>query len=374
MYCSNCGKESNKKTCESCGVKQGKSNSFCKWCGSELQEKASMCTNCYEKLKKNIFATIGLLALDLIFILAFLVNFTGNENVKSFVLYPVLILGLIVSLPIWRSFITKKTHDNRKMRKPIQIGRYVIVFSLFLLVTNVIIPAGKYNFAVDTIEQDTIKAMQLFKDMGDYKDAEEKVAELSDVIFNNGKNALDNGNWKEAEELFKYIPDHSGVAEVENELLYQKGVEFLNNHKYGVADSCFEKIGDYKNVNELKKGNVGLGLWGNDYNCTITSHSPLRVSSYSMLFRTAELEDEPPTVHIIVGHTPKLYIAGRDLDASYIAQYRVENGKYYQTSENVKTPENLEDWASVEDISNVVWEGDKIVSYKLGKITYTIKE
>ena len=351
MYCSNCGKESNKKTCESCGVKQGKSNSFCKWCGSELQEKASMCTNCHEKLKKNIFATIGLLALDLIFILAFLVNFTGNENVKSFVLYPVLILGLIVSLPIWRSFITKKTHDNRKMRKPIQIGRYVIVFSLFLLVTNVIIPAGKYNFAVDTIEQDTIKAMQLFKDMGDYKDAEEKVAELSDVIFNNGKNALDNGNWKEAEELFKYIPDHSGVA-----------------------DSCFEKIGDYKNVNELKKGNVGLGLWGNDYNCTITSHSPLRVSSYSMLFRTAELEDEPPTVHIIVGHTPKLYIAGNDADASYIVQYRVENGKYYQTSEKVKTPENLEDWATVSDITNIVWENDKIVSFKMDKITYTIEE
>jgi hypothetical protein len=193
-------------------------------------------------------------------------------------------------------------------------------------------------------------------------------------IFNNGKNALDNGNWKVAEELFKYIPDHSGVAEVENELLYQKGVEFLNNHKYGVADSCFEKIGDYKNVNELKKGNVGLGLWGNDYNCTITSHSPLRVSSYSMLFRTAELEDEPPTVHIIVGHTPKLYIAGNDADASYIVQYRVENGKYYQTSEKVKTPENLEDWATVSDITNIVWENDKIVSFKMDKITYTIEE
>ncbi|MBQ6934927.1 MAG: zinc ribbon domain-containing protein, partial [Clostridia bacterium] len=303
MYCSNCGKESNKKTCGSCGVKQGKSSNFCKWCGSEIEEKASMCTNFHEKLKKNIFATIGLLALDLIFILAFLTNFLGNENVKSFILYPVLILGLVISLPIWRSIITKKTHDNRKIRKPVQIGRYVIAFVLFLMVVNVIIPAGEYKYALDTIGEDPIKAMNLFENMGDYKDAETKASEMADVIFNNGKNALDAGNWKEAEELFKNIPDHSGVAEVENELLYQKGVEFLNNHKYGVADSCFEKIGDYKNVNELKKGNVGLGLWGNDYNCTITSHSPLRVSSYSMYFRTVELEDEPPTVHIMVSHT-----------------------------------------------------------------------
>ena len=374
MYCSNCGKENNKKVCSSCGVKQGKVQKYCTWCGSELQENASICTNCNEKTKKNVVISIGAFVLDAFFMLMFFVHLFDNETYRTALLYLVVFLGLAIAFPIWRSVINKKTHENQKMRTPLKIARYLLIVILIATIYNTIIPMGEYNFAVKTAENEPIEARKLFLALEDYKDADAKANEMADIIFNSAKTALDNKDWKKAEELLKNIPEYNKNNELKTELMYQKGVSALENYQYALAKHCFEDIGDYKDVSDLKK-NIGIGLAGNNYNYTLTTYRPVQVSSYSWYFNDNwHEEDSPATARQFVVHTPKIYAAGMDLDVDSIWQYRIINNTFYGTSDKIKAPENLEEWVVTEKISDIEWANGEIISFKMDGMKYTIKE
>lgn len=51
MYCSHCGKENKSKVCVHCGVKQNKSNNFCRFCGNAIDEKCKKCPGCHEPVR-----------------------------------------------------------------------------------------------------------------------------------------------------------------------------------------------------------------------------------------------------------------------------------------------------------------------------------
>lgn len=374
MYCSNCGKESNKKVCASCGVKKGKSKQYCTWCGNELQENASVCTNCNEKTNKNPILAIAAFAVDVILMLMFLIHLFDNEMYRTALLYPIVILGLVLALPFMRSVISKKTHTNRKMRMPAHIVRYALVFVLFMVLNIAIIPMGEYNTAVKTAQEDPVQAMQMFKAMGDYKDAPEQAAAMEDAIFNNAKSALENNNWQEAEELIKNIPDYKKLDEIKPELSYQKGVAALKNYRYDIAKRCFKEIGNYKDVSKLKK-NVGIGLSGNEYNYTATSYGPTRVSSYSWFFNDASHNTESSaTARKLVLHTPKLYAGGMDLDSDATYQYRIIDNRLCISSPKIEAPEKIEDWISSDKMTDIIWSGDEITSFTISGLKYTIQK
>ncbi|MGL5651472.1 MAG: double zinc ribbon domain-containing protein [Paraclostridium sp.] len=54
MYCKNCGNElkENASICVDCGVSIGKGNKFCKFCGNEVNENSKFCISCGNELNK----------------------------------------------------------------------------------------------------------------------------------------------------------------------------------------------------------------------------------------------------------------------------------------------------------------------------------
>jgi len=366
MYCSNCGKESNKKVCEFCGVKKGKTKKFCMWCGNELQEKASKCTNCHEKVKENVFGSILLFIIDFSFIalFSFFAYMSKSESYESVLLYVATILGIVIALPIWKTIIKKKTHDNHTKRKIIKVGRYGVIVALTLLTVTIIIPGGKYNNAVKLIKENPIKALSLFDEMGGYRDSENQVQELSHSILDSAEKSLGKGDWEKAEKLLNSISKHINIEDAEKEMLYQKGVYYLNNHKYNVAKKCFENLSGYKDVDKLKK-NVGIGLCGNYYQHSFFGiYGELNISGWD--FYEWEKDSLPPTVNLSTKTLPQ-----DGLDTSCEFQYKVVDGKFYTTSANIETPENLNEWQRVQEITDIVWEGSEIVSFKLDSIEYS---
>ena len=109
-YCTNCGKESTKRICPHCGVKQNSIHNFCGWCGQELNENAVICPNCqtkvYQGIMEKIIKVIGriLLVVSLIFIVM------GDTEVKIqgiFLLAAALILMPFLSNIIGMAFGNK---------------------------------------------------------------------------------------------------------------------------------------------------------------------------------------------------------------------------------------------------------------------------
>ncbi len=373
MYCSNCGNESNKKICSACGVKQNKSKKYCIWCGSELQLGASMCTNCQEKTAKTTFGSIIVTLISLLLMFLFIAALIGTSDYSTPLIMASSIIGFVASLPVWYSFIRKKTHGKKALRGLLQFVRVVGCFALFVVILMVFSPMGEYDLAVRTAVNDPIEARELFVKLDGYKDSEEQIAKIDEIIFNDAKSALENADWKSAEKLLAVIPEYTGVDEIKPELLYQKGVDALNNYNYPTAKDCFNEIGDYKDVSELRQ-NIGIGLCGNDYNCTLTSYSPLRVSSYNLYFRSYAHDGSKSVVHEFAGHTPKLYIGGIDMDASFNLQYRIIDGVFYGCSEKIDFPENPEDCSSVKPLYNINWENGEITGFSFGDIYYTLDE
>ncbi len=371
-FCTNCGKESNKKVCTHCGVKKGKTHKFCAWCGNELPENAAKCTSCNEKTKNNKFLSLIAFICEAILMITFLIHLSGNEAYKSALLYPIVLLGTALAFPIWRTVIKNITHKTQKLRTPLQFVRYLAVCALVTVLYSSIIPMGEYDFAVKTATTDPVQARQLFLALDGYKDSDAKANEMTDVIFNNAKIALDNYNWKEAEQLLENIPEYSRIDEIKAELMYQKGVAALNNYQYALAKHCFKDIATYKDVSTLKM-NTGIGLAGNSYNYTSTSYGPVQVSSYSLFFNDNWLEESSPaTVRQLVIHTPKLYAGGIDMDVDGTWQYRIINDTFYKTSANIAAPENLNEWITADYITSIVWDGDRITSFVIDGMQYTI--
>ena len=133
-YCTNCGKESSKKICESCGVKRNATHKHCAFCGAELPEKAALCANCKEPVKGeaiiwniiNILISIPLLA---ILILAI------GEGQPIFVI-GYLLLSFLLCLPFTKSVIRNATIGKKGLRKILKLLRNLAIVVFFVMGMN----------------------------------------------------------------------------------------------------------------------------------------------------------------------------------------------------------------------------------------------
>lgn len=146
-YCTNCGTETKTKICKSCGVKNGKTKNYCRYCGNEIDKNAIKCTNCNERVKMkksgfilDVIFTIIFLVYVVIFTLGDLVR--GETDVLAGVL--IMLLGLLLSLPICKVFIKNITIGKTVIRKLINVGRYIILLAIVI--------AGIFATPTDNIE------------------------------------------------------------------------------------------------------------------------------------------------------------------------------------------------------------------------------
>lgn len=190
--------------------------------------------------------------------------------------------------------------------------------------------------------------------------------------YESAKEALDNGDWKTARRYLDKLPEgYEDSDELEQEWTYQAGVAWFEEYNYDLAKEKFEKIPDYKDVSDYLS-ETEFGLVGNSYKYeSITGEgSTLQVSTYSMNF-------ELGFCHKIATHVPEIYYGGGyPMSGSSSIVYVIEGDLFYTNAYDPEydVPKDLNEWLEPEAITDIVWDGDKIVSYTLNNITYTIEE
>lgn len=135
-YCTNCGAETHAKICTACGVKNNKTHRYCYWCGSEINDNASICTACHESVKNlgspMFFKVIdiALILLNLFFVFGF-VFIDGNIGVGVFHIMAIVVLLPFVSK--WIRRISFKSNRRKLVRNGLYALRVIIVIVLFLV-------------------------------------------------------------------------------------------------------------------------------------------------------------------------------------------------------------------------------------------------
>ena len=130
----------------------------------------------------------------------------------------------------------------------------VCVVAVVLLV-NVIIPAADrskaYNNAVALYESgDYDGAIAAFKDLGDYKDCEEKVLEAT---YQKAETLFLNGDYDGAIAAFKDLGDYKDCEEKVLEATYQKAETLFLNGDYKGAEQIYLQLEGYKDSSEKVK-------------------------------------------------------------------------------------------------------------------------
>lgn len=133
-YCTNCGEETSKKICESCGVKRNATHKHCAFCGAELPEKASLCANCKERVKGepivwniiNILVSIPLIAM----------LFMAIGEGQPILVIGCFLLSFLLCLPFIKTVIRNATIGKKGLRKVLKLARILSVVVFFVVGLN----------------------------------------------------------------------------------------------------------------------------------------------------------------------------------------------------------------------------------------------
>ena len=141
-YCTNCGTESSKKICASCGVKRNSTHKYCEFCGTELNEKAVICTNCKESVKGEsiIWNILNIIVAVPILWMLFM---AAGEGQPTLVIFSFL-FSLLLCMPFVKTIIRKITIGNKGLRRVLKITRNIAIIA-FLCV-------GMSNLLVEETE------------------------------------------------------------------------------------------------------------------------------------------------------------------------------------------------------------------------------
>ncbi len=177
-FCTNCGKENNKKICQHCGVKKNTTHLFCEWCGNPISENVTICTSCQEKVKPNgsakIFNIISLLGI--VFLLFSIIMSLSSSAFLPVILF---VIGIILLLPFTKNAIKCATHNKQSLRKPLSVVRIflVIILAFIGLVSQ---PAAEFEVYTD----DATKAAEIvFHEEVALKNENSFVINDSDVTY-----------------------------------------------------------------------------------------------------------------------------------------------------------------------------------------------
>ena len=131
-FCTNCGKESNKKVCPYCGVKRNTTHQFCSWCGNPISENAVICTSCKENVNgadmSKLFKIIRVLCLIALFF-AMAMSFLTSAYLSG-VLFA---FAIIFLLPFVKNIVITATHNKQTIRKPLNVMRIFLVIVLAVI-------------------------------------------------------------------------------------------------------------------------------------------------------------------------------------------------------------------------------------------------
>ena len=156
--------------------------------------------------------------------------------------------------------IQRKEAEEKSKRntKTAMIVAAIIAICLagFFVATNVIIPNAKYNAAVKLMEnEDYDAAIEAFKDMGDYKDAPDKILECR---YRAAVELMDNEEYTAARSKFVGLGDYkdskdkvSQCEELDKEKKYLYAVALMESGKYVEAYKEFKQVLSYKDSKEL---------------------------------------------------------------------------------------------------------------------------
>ncbi len=370
MYCQNCGAEKSKKICPSCGQKKVKEIKFCKWCGSESEAGQKICVNCKEEIKpKTTLAVLGNLALVVLFIILF---FRSTSAIGLMSLFAV--LGIVISLPVIRNTVIQKTHTKIEKRKIAHIGRYALIVALFVACLSTI-NLTDYNHSINNFDNDPILSLQTMESFGDYKDAPEKVKEFKTEILEKTKTLIAEGEFDKAETYLEAVGDFEGAEEVGKEFKYQKALDCEKKYHLDAAKKLFLEIKGYKDTAKKLK-QTEYGLIGNSYNFQATAYvsdkkvlSVMRRSYYSG-------DVTPCRVGVFQSNFPEVFVGGVSLNLSEHYLFAFDGNQMYIYNTEYDPPENIKEWTKSDLLTNIVWDGDNIVSFEIGgtKFEYETEE
>ncbi len=158
-YCSNCGEKSSKKICEHCGVKKNTTHHFCEWCGNPLNENATLCTKCHERIRPSgiskfsgIICILGII----VFIFAAILALSLNAILSTVIF----IIGLVLLMPFIKQLIKKVTHEKQWLRSIINTARVFLVFALFV-VGIMVTPDSNSNITYEIYTNEATKAAEV---------------------------------------------------------------------------------------------------------------------------------------------------------------------------------------------------------------------
>ena len=185
-FCTNCGKESNKKVCPHCGVKRNTTHQFCSWCGSPISENAVICTSCKENVNGadvsilfKIIRVLGLIALFFAMVMSFLTSAYLSGVFFAF--------AIIFLLPFVKNIVITATHNKQTIRKPLNVIR---IFLVIVLAVIGMATQPETEYAVIS-ENATSAAEVVFHENVALKNEESFVINDSDVTYSttpyNGK-------------------------------------------------------------------------------------------------------------------------------------------------------------------------------------------
>lgn len=138
MHCTNCGKETKKTICEHCGVKKNKTHFYCGWCGESLNEKASICTNCKERVTPTFLSRLGTIISVISCVVAVFVAIDGLIQYPAALRKtPITILiAAVLFFLMSKGVMRKLTHKKKslhKFRGVFNVLLYILAFVIFIV-------------------------------------------------------------------------------------------------------------------------------------------------------------------------------------------------------------------------------------------------
>lgn len=231
-YCTNCGKETSRKLCQHCGVKMQKTHHYCTWCGTKLDEHATICPNCQEPVHTRKIGTFISVILICLFGVFALFSLTAEKNGKTnFSAAIILVIGIVLLLPIVKQSLLKMTHNNKKIRPILSIGRGMIVMALFVGFLYTIggsnVDLGPYEL---TDSQAVAAAVEIFH---------QEVTLKNEDSFTLNDSQIETEAWGLGEYYVKVVLDYSA----------QNGFGGMNRDTYTVEMVFDETTGEYTRHN-----------------------------------------------------------------------------------------------------------------------------
>ena len=137
----------------------------------------------------------------------------------------------------------------------------------------------KYEEAISLIKSEPSLALEMFEELGDFKDSKDKCKE---VIYNQALSFMDAGQYEDAMQKFEEVGfDFKDSEDKYKEIIYNQAIDYMNSEKYDEAMQKFEEVGfDFKDSQE-KYDEIELKAYNQAIDC-------MKAGKYSQAMKTFE--------------------------------------------------------------------------------------